>query len=204
MNSDIGVGISVPVNPAYPFALSPPSSVSMTREVVQGTKVLIYTHEERAMQIYHSLRAFLSAAQMSLSSSFRLQARSGLCLIYSAGHHVVLCYLPAMGKCSAASAAASLRMSYRRIELALLLGVCGGIPLSPSKEEIILEDVIISSGIDEYDFERQNPDGFRRKIDPTEALDRPSPKIRSFLAALKGRTTRHELQQQTYSHLQFL
>lgn len=119
-------------------------------------------------------------------------------------HHVVLCYLPGMGKRSAASAAANLRMSYRHIQLALLVGVCGGVPFSPSKEEIILGDVVISSGIVEYDFGRQNPDGFRRKIDSTEALGRPSPKIRSFLAALKGKATRSELQEQTSQHLQSL
>lgn len=118
-------------------------------------------------------------------------------------HNVVLCYLPGMGKGSAASAAANLRMSYRQIQLSLLVGVCGGVP-SPSKEEIILGDVIVSNGIVEYDFGRQNPDGFRRKSDSTEALGRPSPKIRSFLAALKGQAVRDELQKQTGQYLQSL
>lgn len=43
-------------------------------------------------------------------------------------HDVVLCYLPNMGKGSAASAAANLRISYTEIQLALVVGICGGVP----------------------------------------------------------------------------
>src|SRR5436853_4485737 len=43
-------------------------------------------------------------------------------------HNIVLCYMSGMGKGSAASIASSLRVSYTRIQLALLVGVCGGVP----------------------------------------------------------------------------
>ena len=46
-------------------------------------------------------------------------------------HDVVLCYMPGMGKGSAASVAASLRVSYTGIELALVVGICGGAPPPP-------------------------------------------------------------------------
>ncbi|OHW98499.1 phosphorylase superfamily protein, partial [Colletotrichum incanum] len=43
-------------------------------------------------------------------------------------HDVVLLLLPNMGKSSAASAAASLRSSFTGIKLAILTGICGGVP----------------------------------------------------------------------------
>ena len=41
-------------------------------------------------------------------------------------HNVVLCYMPEMGKGSAASVVASLQFSYTGIKLALVVGICGG------------------------------------------------------------------------------
>ncbi|KAJ0417809.1 hypothetical protein BJY00DRAFT_315600 [Aspergillus carlsbadensis] len=119
-------------------------------------------------------------------------------------HDVVLCYLPGMGKGSAAAAAANLRVSYRQIRLALLVGICGGVPFLRDKTEILLGDVIISSSVIEYDFGRQYPDGFRPKSDVTETLGRPNLEIRAFLAALGGRGTRNELQERTRQHLAIL
>ncbi|EGX50759.1 hypothetical protein AOL_s00054g845 [Orbilia oligospora ATCC 24927] len=43
-------------------------------------------------------------------------------------HNVVLLLLPKMGKSSAAGSTASLRSSYYNIGLALLVGICGGVP----------------------------------------------------------------------------
>lgn len=40
-----------------------------------------------------------------------------------------------MGKGSAASAAANLRVSYHHIHLALLVGICGGVPFSSSSSD---------------------------------------------------------------------
>jgi nucleoside phosphorylase len=41
-------------------------------------------------------------------------------------HNVVLCYLPGMGKGSAASVTSSLQVSYTDVELALVVGICEG------------------------------------------------------------------------------
>jgi nucleoside phosphorylase len=70
-------------------------------------------------------------------------------------HNVVVCYMPGMGKGSAASVASSLKISYKRIEVALVVGVCGGAPYPLSGREVFLGDVIISDSVVQYDFGRQ-------------------------------------------------
>src|ERR1700722_9975460 len=65
------------------------------------------------------------------------------------GHHnVILVHMPNMGKVAAATAAACLRSSFPEIQLALVVGICGGAPFGnrPSKD-IFLGDVIISEGL---------------------------------------------------------
>jgi nucleoside phosphorylase len=62
-------------------------------------------------------------------------------------HHVVIALLPAIGKVNAAVAVASLRASYNNIKLALLTGICGGVPRAGSSDEILLSDVIISETV---------------------------------------------------------
>ncbi|KAL2782366.1 nucleoside phosphorylase domain-containing protein [Aspergillus keveii] len=81
-------------------------------------------------------------------------------------HNVVVCYMPGMGKGSAASVASSLKISYKRIEVALVVGICGGAPYPSSGGEIFLGDVIISDSVVQYDFGRQYPGGFEKKTDP--------------------------------------
>ncbi|KAL3465253.1 hypothetical protein BJX64DRAFT_285795 [Aspergillus heterothallicus] len=125
--------------------------------------------------------------------------------IYTAGkigpHNVVLCYLPGIGKVGAAATAANIPVSYSNIELVLLVGICGAVPFPPSKTEIMLGDVIISDSVVQYDFGRQYPDGFCPKSD---VLGKTSPKIRSFLSRLGGRSTQIELQDRVYQYLQTL
>ncbi|KAL4867983.1 hypothetical protein BDV12DRAFT_186267 [Aspergillus spectabilis] len=119
-------------------------------------------------------------------------------------HNVVLCYMPGMGKGSAASVAASLRFSYTAIKLALVVGICGGAPLSPTHPEIFLGDVVISNAVVEYDFRRQYPGGFQRKTDVKDTLGRPDQEIRTLLNALSASKTRIEYQNQILQHLHTL
>ncbi|KAL4738122.1 hypothetical protein BDV11DRAFT_140548 [Aspergillus similis] len=56
-------------------------------------------------------------------------------------HDVVLCYMPEMGKRSAAGVASSLKISYRGVKLALVVGICGGAPQSPTCSNICLFEV---------------------------------------------------------------
>ncbi|QKX58645.1 uncharacterized protein TRUGW13939_05772 [Talaromyces rugulosus] len=119
-------------------------------------------------------------------------------------HDVVLCYLPNMGKGSAASAAANLRVSYTEIQLALVVGICGGVPFPSENAEIVLGDVIISDSVVEYDFGGQYPDGFRRKKGIKGMLGPPPPIIRSHLEALKSHKAQSEFRGRVYQHLQAL
>lgn len=119
-------------------------------------------------------------------------------------HNVILCYMPGMGKGSAASVAASLRFSYTGVKLALVVGICGGAPSPPSHPEIFLGDVVISNAVVEYDFGRQYPGGFQRKTDVKDTLGRPDQEIRILLNALSASKTRIEYQNQILQHLYIL
>ncbi|KAL4747812.1 nucleoside phosphorylase domain-containing protein [Aspergillus terricola var. indicus] len=119
-------------------------------------------------------------------------------------HNVVVCYMPGMGKGSAASVASSLKISYKRIEVALVVGICGGAPYPSSGGEVFLGDVIISDSVVQYDFGRQYPGGFEKKLGVKDTLGRPNRAIRSVLASLQARKSRKDLQDKLLQHLQAL
>lgn len=108
------------------------------------------------------------------------------------GHHnVVLAHMPGMGKVAAATAAARLHASFQSIELALVVGICGGAPLGKHRDEILLGDVVISEGLVQYDFGRRFPNNrFAPKGTTRDNLPRPSPKIRAALAKLQAEHSR--------------
>jgi nucleoside phosphorylase len=120
---------------------------------------------------------------------------------YSTGvigrHNVVLAHMPGMGKANAAIVAANCRASFGGIKLALVVGICGGVPTGRDKEEILLGDVIISTGIIQYDFGSQFPNGFVKK---EKNLGRPNTEIRSHLAKLESED-RGRLQEKTSKYL---
>ncbi|KAL4998871.1 hypothetical protein BDV10DRAFT_184773 [Aspergillus recurvatus] len=119
-------------------------------------------------------------------------------------HNVVLCYMPGMGKGSAATVSSSLQFSYTRIKLALVVGVCGGAPSPPDYQEIFLGDVIISDSVIEYDFGRQYPGGFQRKTGAKDTLGRLVREIRALLNGLRAENARSELQSQAQKYLRIL
>jgi hypothetical protein len=108
-------------------------------------------------------------------------------------HDVVLCYLPRMGKRSAASVVSNLQVSYTGIELALVVGICGGGPRPPKYQEIFLGDVIISDSVIEYDFDKQYPGGFKRKSGVNGTLGRLDREVQTCLNGLRGANARSEL-----------
>ncbi|KAK5209926.1 hypothetical protein LTR41_004558 [Exophiala xenobiotica] len=124
---------------------------------------------------------------------------------YSTGiierHNVVLAHMPGMGKESAARVAANCRFSFEGIKLALVVGICGGVPSSTNDEEILLGDVVISEGLVCYDFGRQLPGRFVRNDGVLDNYPRPPPEIRSLLNKLKGRWDRNLLQEKTFAYL---
>ncbi|EQB55744.1 hypothetical protein CGLO_04292 [Colletotrichum gloeosporioides Cg-14] len=119
--------------------------------------------------------------------------------------NVVLVHLPNMGKVSTAAAAAGLRSSYTRLKLAVLAGICGGVPCPGGGKEIFLGDVVISQAVVQYDLGRQYPDKFIRKDTTSDNLGRPNQDIRSLLASIQGTFGLNRLQQQmlrTLGHIQ--
>lgn len=109
-------------------------------------------------------------------------------------HNVVLAYMPSMGPVSAAAVAGAMRISYPNIKLALVVGICGGMPSTNDKQDIMLGDVIISQALIQYDFGRQYPAGFERKTNVLDVLGRSSPEVRSVQARLS--TRRYQLKMQ--------
>jgi nucleoside phosphorylase len=64
-------------------------------------------------------------------------------------HNVVLVHMPSMGIASAGLSAAGLRSSFPGVQLALVVGICGVVPIhTQTQEEIVLGDVIISTAVD--------------------------------------------------------
>jgi tetratricopeptide (TPR) repeat protein/nucleoside phosphorylase len=112
-------------------------------------------------------------------------------------YNVVLALLPHMGKSNAAVAITSLRSSYTRLRLALLVGICGGVPRTGSGDEILLGDVIISRTVVQYDFGRQYPDRFVRKETLDDNLAKPNKDIRSLLALLEDTFVKEDLEERT-------
>ncbi|KAL3439095.1 nucleoside phosphorylase domain-containing protein, partial [Aspergillus tetrazonus] len=102
----------------------------------------------------------------------------------------------------AASVASSLKISYKRIEVALIVGICGGAPYPLPGGEVFLGDVIISDSVVQYDFGRQYPGGFEKKLGVRDTLGRPNQAIRSILASLQARRSREDLQDKLLQHLQ--
>ncbi|KAL3429016.1 nucleoside phosphorylase domain-containing protein [Aspergillus tetrazonus] len=119
-------------------------------------------------------------------------------------HNVVVCYMPGMGKGSTASVASSLKISYKRIKVALVVGICGGAPYPLSGGEVFLGDVIISDTVVQYDFGRQYPSNFEKKLGVKYTLGRPNRAIHSILASLQARRSRRDLQEKLLQHLQVL
>ncbi|KAJ0165496.1 hypothetical protein CTA2_11060 [Colletotrichum tanaceti] len=109
-------------------------------------------------------------------------------------HNVVLLLLPGMGKVNAATAAASLRSSFTEIKLAILCGICGGVPGVGTDNEVFLGDVIISKSIVQYDLGRKYPDHFAPKDTVEDVLGRPSQGVRSLVASFQTLHGRSDLQ----------
>ncbi|KAK6347132.1 hypothetical protein TWF696_007211 [Orbilia brochopaga] len=119
-------------------------------------------------------------------------------------YNVVLALLPGMGKANAASVASHFRSSFRGLQLALLVGICGGVPFDANEEEILLGDVIVSGSVVEYDFGRRFPNEFRRKDTFHESLGRANSDVRGFIATLGTALYLKRLQARTAYHLQSL
>ncbi|UKZ96879.1 uncharacterized protein TrAFT101_011654 [Trichoderma asperellum] len=118
-------------------------------------------------------------------------------------HNVVLALLPHIGKSNAAAAAASFRSSYTHVELALLVGVCGGVPRvgGYEEDEILLGDVVISRAVVQYDFGRKYAENFIRKNTFEDNLGKATKNIQSLLKNFETDRGLSLLQSQTAQFL---
>ncbi|KAK6516326.1 hypothetical protein TWF506_006235 [Arthrobotrys conoides] len=116
------------------------------------------------------------------------------------GHNVVLLLLPKMGKSSAAGSTASLRSSYYNISVALLVGICGGVPYV-GKREILLGDVIIGERIFQYDFGRQYHNQHVPKAADEGNLGCLNKDLSSLIAYFKTEPGRQEVQKNAAGYL---
>ncbi|KAG7057611.1 kinesin light chain [Colletotrichum scovillei] len=111
-------------------------------------------------------------------------------------HNAVLVLLSGMGKVNAASATASLRSSFGGLRLALLCGICGGVPNVNGDGEMLLGDVIISKSVVQYDLGRLFPGQFEPKDTIHDTLGRPVKEIRSLLIAFETHRQKQRLQKE--------
>ncbi|KAJ4256248.1 hypothetical protein NW762_009328 [Fusarium torreyae] len=106
-------------------------------------------------------------------------------------HHVVLAVLPNMGTNSAAAATASLRSSYTDLKLAIIVGICGGVPRIDNFDTFLGDIVTI-------------PWPFAIENTIKDSLRRSSKDIRSLLAVFETELMRERLQTEAPKHLKHL
>jgi nucleoside phosphorylase len=121
--------------------------------------------------------------------------------VYTTGRlgnqHVVLAYMPGMGMISATAVAASIRSSFERIKVGIVVGICGGVPTGADGVEILLGDVIISTSVVQIDFGRQHPNKFIGMEAVEDTLGRANPEIRAVVGKASGDLVRRRFQEKT-------
>jgi ankyrin repeat protein/nucleoside phosphorylase len=121
---------------------------------------------------------------------------------YSTGrigrHDIVLAHMPGMGVYSATRVASNIRLSFREVNLALVVGVCGGAPLN---QPIILGDVVISNSVVEFYTGRHYSDGVQARKSLVDTLGRPNPEIRGLLSKFQVPLIRKELEDELQQNL---
>ncbi|KAF5711428.1 pfs domain-containing protein [Fusarium globosum] len=116
-------------------------------------------------------------------------------------HGVVLVHMPGMGTTHSANVATCCRSTFPRISLALMVGICGGVPFLQDGTELLLGDVVISDGLVRYDFARQYPDGCLIRNSVSESARKLPVEISGYLAKLKGLNARRRLQERATEYL---
>ncbi|QGI78459.1 hypothetical protein CEK25_005188 [Fusarium fujikuroi] len=116
-------------------------------------------------------------------------------------HGVVLVHMPGMGTTHSANVATCCRSTFPGISLALMVGICGGVPFLQDGTELLLGDVVISDGLVRYDFARQYPDGCLIKNSVSESARKLPVEILGYLAKLKGLNARRRLRERATEYL---
>ncbi|KAK4187620.1 hypothetical protein QBC35DRAFT_409987 [Podospora australis] len=121
---------------------------------------------------------------------------------------VVLLVLSGMGKVSAASAVSALLSSYTGIRLALVVGICGGVP-QPNRhdedDELVLGDIVISNAVIQFDFGRRYPNrSFHIKSAIQDSLAKAERDVQALLGSLGTSQGRSRLENRTAEFLEAL
>ncbi|KID98429.1 NACHT and Ankyrin domain protein, partial [Metarhizium majus ARSEF 297] len=95
------------------------------------------------------------------------------------------------------------RSSFPSLELAVLTGICGGVPHAEANG-IVLGDVILAKTVVQYDLGREYPDGFRARTAVNEGLGRPSKPVRSFLSTIQSDVLITDIEERAIAHLRTL
>lgn len=101
-------------------------------------------------------------------------------------HNVTVLRTAGMGKVRAANAAGSCRSTFKNVSLALIVGICGGVPEPPKHCPIFKGDVIVSTNVVQSDFGRQYHEGVVRKDTFQDNLVPHGLELRNFLHTLEG------------------
>ncbi|KAK0734775.1 hypothetical protein B0T26DRAFT_689621 [Lasiosphaeria miniovina] len=119
--------------------------------------------------------------------------------------NVVLVQLPGMGKANAATAATFLLSSYINVRLALVVGVCGGVPaLGKDDDEMLLGDVVISNAVVQYDFGRHYSHRFLPKNSIEDRLNKANKDVCALLRYLNTDHGGDQIQEKTARFLREL
>jgi nucleoside phosphorylase len=118
-------------------------------------------------------------------------------------HDAVLAILPNIGTNSAAGATASLRSSFTGLKLAVIVGICGGVPRI-NHCDVFLGDVVISKSIVQYDYGRLYPGHFAIKKAVEDSLSRANKDVRGLLAVCETELLRERLQNDASRYLKQL
>ena len=116
-------------------------------------------------------------------------------------HTVVVVHMPNMGKTTAAFVAQGVKASFPNIKLALVVGICGGVPYDSYHRDLYLGDVVISKSLIQYDFGRRYPTAFEPKDSLEGGSGKQTHEIRSILAKLETLYNRELLQASTNRYL---
>ncbi|EFQ28316.1 hypothetical protein CGRA01v4_11961 [Colletotrichum graminicola] len=101
--------------------------------------------------------------------------------------------------------AANCRNSFPDLKLALVVGICGGVPFYDKEmQEIILGDVTVSEDFVQYDVGRRYSDKFEIRESAWSVTGRPPPEPRGLINKLKSPVYRRRTQEKTCLHLQTL
>ncbi|GJC82126.1 hypothetical protein ColLi_04964 [Colletotrichum liriopes] len=117
-------------------------------------------------------------------------------------HNVALALLPNMGTAAAAGAAAGVRSSFPCLRLALIVGVCGGVP-GTGGNEVLLGDVVISKTV-QHSVGKQYRDAYVLKDTIDDSLGRMNRDLRTLVTSFETERGRKILQTKASEYLKML